>query len=306
MPPLFKITKQYKVAGIYKITCKITKKVYVGSAKNIQRRWHIHILQLNKNIHHSIYLQRAWNKHGEKNFTFEILEIVPNPTKKKLEDREQYWMDKLKCYDFKYGFNTLHKAGSNLGYKPTRKTLERMRQVSLGCIPWNKGKKLTEEHIQNLSKSHKGKKLSKVQRKRISQRLFKHNKKHRQQIIVAYERFFKRHKYNPNQHSRNKRESLLAKRLFNIDFHKTKIYRSRLSYDQFRILNKKNLLLKLAKSGVKKPSRESKNTKIRKLANSLKSYTYTKSECYDPVFTKQIKSIRPDWFNYGGMVEQQS
>lgn len=60
--------------GIYKIENIKNNKPYIGSSNNIERRWSEHIRQLNKGEHHSIKLQRAWNKYGQNNFEFEILE----------------------------------------------------------------------------------------------------------------------------------------------------------------------------------------------------------------------------------------
>lgn len=63
-------------SGIYIIRCIPTNKVYVGSSKNIEERWLQHKQMLLKGSHHSIKLQRAWDKHGAENFEFEIVEEV--------------------------------------------------------------------------------------------------------------------------------------------------------------------------------------------------------------------------------------
>lgn len=73
--------------GIYKLT--INNKIYIGSAKNIGIRLSKHLLDLERNKHHSIYLQRAWNKY--QNINVEIIEICNN-----IIEREQYYIDKLK------------------------------------------------------------------------------------------------------------------------------------------------------------------------------------------------------------------
>jgi hypothetical protein len=53
---------------------------------------------------------------------------------------------------------------------------------------------------------------------------------------------------------------------------------------------KKQELLDLAKSGADKPSQKTK------LGKTLPNYTVESSGSYDPEFTKQIKTLRPDWF----------
>lgn len=63
-------------SGIYVIRCKVTGKVYVGSSKNIKVRWRHHRRMLKSGTHHSIKLQRAWDKYGEDAFEFKIVEEV--------------------------------------------------------------------------------------------------------------------------------------------------------------------------------------------------------------------------------------
>ena len=62
--------------GIYKITNISNDKVYIGQAVNIKARFSKHKWALRNNKHHSILLQRSWNKHGEEAFKFEIIEYV--------------------------------------------------------------------------------------------------------------------------------------------------------------------------------------------------------------------------------------
>ena len=79
--------QQYKnQSGIYKLT--INNKFYIGSSKNIGIRLSKHLLDLERNLHHSIYLQRAWNKY--QNINIEIIEICDNTI-----EREQYYINTL-------------------------------------------------------------------------------------------------------------------------------------------------------------------------------------------------------------------
>lgn len=96
-----------KTSGIYKIICTANGKIYVGSAKNLRERWRKHRIMLRKGDHHSIHLQNAWNKYGELAFTFEVIELVMPWSR---IDREQYWLDKLKPYNKKNGFNIAKNA----------------------------------------------------------------------------------------------------------------------------------------------------------------------------------------------------
>jgi len=59
--------------GVYRIKNIITEDCYYGSSKNIEKRWHRHLSDLRKGIHHNIILQRAWDKYGECQFIFETV-----------------------------------------------------------------------------------------------------------------------------------------------------------------------------------------------------------------------------------------
>ena len=79
-------------AIIYAVRNKINNYQYVGHAVDFQLRVQRHLYSLRRNRNTPL-LQEAWNKHGEENFEFIILEIC------QLEERfirEQNWMDKLK------------------------------------------------------------------------------------------------------------------------------------------------------------------------------------------------------------------
>ena len=73
--------------GIYKITNKITNKLYIGESLNIEKRWIKHKEDLKNNSHHSYKLQNDYNGFGLDNFNFDIIENVDyelNPFVKKL------------------------------------------------------------------------------------------------------------------------------------------------------------------------------------------------------------------------------
>lgn len=94
-------------SGIYVIRCKSTGKVYVGSSKNIKLRWRQHRQQLKAGTHHSIKLQRAWDKYGEDAFEFEIVEEVVDGL---LTVYEQVYINQYNSpVD---GYNILEVAGS--------------------------------------------------------------------------------------------------------------------------------------------------------------------------------------------------
>lgn len=96
-------------SGIYRIRNKINGHCYIGSAVVIKKRFNTHKHSLRNKKHHSIYLQRAWDKYGETNFSFEILE---NVEKQFLIEKEQYYLNELNPE-----YNICKIAGSCLGVK---------------------------------------------------------------------------------------------------------------------------------------------------------------------------------------------
>jgi group I intron endonuclease len=79
-----------RISGVYKILNRVTNKIYVGSSINIFSRWKKHKTDLVYNRHGNIHLQRSWNKYGESNFAFSIIENCSN-----FLEREQYYLDTL-------------------------------------------------------------------------------------------------------------------------------------------------------------------------------------------------------------------
>ncbi len=98
--------------GIYRIVHVGSGKEYIGSARNIELRWRIHRNQLNRGKHHSVHLQRAYNRDGVEMFRYEVLELVTDPNNLIL--REQHYIDTRKPE-----YNVSPIAGSQLGLRFT-------------------------------------------------------------------------------------------------------------------------------------------------------------------------------------------
>lgn len=79
--------------GIYKIT--VDQKFYIGSSKDLRSRLLGHLNHLKKNKHHSRYMQRCYNKHGEKSLSFEVLEMYDIYDETYLRTRELEIMNEL-------------------------------------------------------------------------------------------------------------------------------------------------------------------------------------------------------------------
>ncbi|MGL5329774.1 MAG: GIY-YIG nuclease family protein, partial [Peptostreptococcaceae bacterium] len=97
-----------EISGIYQIRNIDNGKVYIGSSKDVDKRWKQHIYSLNNKSHHSIKLQRAWDKYGQESFSFEIIEQCEEG---KLLYLEQYYIDTNNSY--KDGYNCKDKTINN-------------------------------------------------------------------------------------------------------------------------------------------------------------------------------------------------
>lgn len=122
---------------IYKITNTINGDFYVGqTTKSLPERMRNHRNTANHGSNYHIH--NAMRYYGYMNFNIELLEEVDDP--KKMDDREIYWIEKLKP---KYN---IHKGGLG-GSKPGRPDIigdarENWKKGfdRTGKIPWNKGK----------------------------------------------------------------------------------------------------------------------------------------------------------------------
>lgn len=84
------------MAYIYKILNKVNGKFYIGSANDYKRRWYQHKRELKNNSHDNQYLQNAWNKYGESNFEWIVLQKDIDENVK--YDIEQKYLDTLKPF----------------------------------------------------------------------------------------------------------------------------------------------------------------------------------------------------------------
>jgi group I intron endonuclease len=118
-----------------------TVRYYIGSSANIKKRFGVHRCELNGGYHHSLALQRAWDKYGSGSFEFAPVQAV-KPQRdlvafaKSLTDAEQFWFALYARGPGKMPyFNSLPTAGSHLGYKHTAEAIEKMEQIARSRPP---------------------------------------------------------------------------------------------------------------------------------------------------------------------------
>ena len=88
-----------KICGIYQIRNLVNWKVYIGSSKDILYRWAHHKSNLRHNHHDNPHLQSSWNKNGEEDFVFEIVEKT---SLSNLLCLEQRYLDNVIRWGFDY------------------------------------------------------------------------------------------------------------------------------------------------------------------------------------------------------------
>jgi group I intron endonuclease len=155
--------------------------MYVGSSVKLSRRWRIHLSALRNGKHHSQKLQRAWDKYGESQFEFAVIEAVPDISQ--ILHREQFWIDFSGAFG-PDGYNLcplarsviglkhseeqrLAKSKRTLGKKYRKHTPEMNAAKSLRQIGWKKPP-LTDEQRRNVAAAQIGKKASSETRAKMS------------------------------------------------------------------------------------------------------------------------------------------
>lgn len=147
-------------SGIYILVNLINNMYYIGQTFDFDRRWKNHISRLIANKHPNQYLQNAWNKYGRDNFKFYVLEWISD--KSMLTPREQFWLDRSRCYEKEIGYNLSPSAGSNnSGIKRSQETRAKMSA-------WQIGKTYSDETKKKMSDVKKGKKSSEETKKKLS------------------------------------------------------------------------------------------------------------------------------------------
>lgn len=142
-------------SGVYRILNTINGKCYIGSAVNIVNRWCEHRKGI-KAKSHSQKLQNAFNKYGEDNFVFSIIERC---AVEELLSREQYWIDHLDSY--KNGYNTRPKAESSLCFNHSKQTKKKMSEPRKEMRRSEETKlKISQSHNERLRKEHEARRAA--------------------------------------------------------------------------------------------------------------------------------------------------
>ena len=133
--------------GIYRIKNLKNKKCYYGSSKNIEKRWRTHLNNLKNGKHHNDHLQRSWDKYGEDNFVFELVEECDETL---LLELEQKYLDLHP--EFNIGIKS--SGGDNLTKNPNKEDIvRRMTQSVRKRYELMSEDEIKEKHSQPMDKN---------------------------------------------------------------------------------------------------------------------------------------------------------
>ena len=151
------------ITYIYTLECPIKHTIfYVGKTGNVKERYHTHCKPNSRGgkkiTNYLIYLRRQQLKP--------ILDIIDQSEEDDWSWLEKYWISQLKAWGFKL-LNTTDGGEKKYHYNHSEETKMIIRDKQKGrkqseewCNNISKGRlgiKFSKEHIENLSKSHKGK-----------------------------------------------------------------------------------------------------------------------------------------------------
>ena len=170
---------------LYEIKNIINNKRYIGRTCNPDIRKKRHFRELEKNKHHCIFLQRAFNKYGKENFIFNIID-----TRNTLKEIQELELSYINDNSNLYNVSNLSSGGDLISNHPNNDQIRKKisssskrRWENMSCeekIKYFKlvtginnpnygnrgtlnplyGKSLTKEHKEKISKAIRGKKKS--------------------------------------------------------------------------------------------------------------------------------------------------
>ena len=127
-------------AGIYQIRQISNGRLYIGqTSQSFKKRYWFHRSQLRRHMHDNRYLQSAWDKYGEDDFEFSVVEVCERD-KTYILEREVYYIQKYGT--FGDGFNLTVGGEGASGYTPSAETRRKIGQANREHML---GRKHTEE-----------------------------------------------------------------------------------------------------------------------------------------------------------------
>ncbi len=145
--------------GVYRIKNIKNGRCYVGSTTRLRHRSNDHFSRLKNGNHHSRHMQNSFNKNGEDNFVFEVLEYC-NGGIDYIRSREDWWIEALDATNRKSGYNIRPDANMVSHSEETRKKISEIQrgkiippEVKAKMSAAQIGIKKSASHADNLAKA---------------------------------------------------------------------------------------------------------------------------------------------------------
>ncbi len=149
-------------SGVYKFTNLVTGTVYIGSSIDIDRRKYEHGKKPTKREINSKLLYKALVKYGPDAFDFEILHHVDLSEFTSRIELVEYLRQKEQIYLNQYYAQEYIKSGK----KDKRFRTLTYNISPIASVPYNKGRKLTEEQLSKRKTWWENNPMSEIERKR--------------------------------------------------------------------------------------------------------------------------------------------
>lgn len=146
-----------KVNEVYKITNKITNKIYIGitnQGSNARYRHHWY----ESRIGEPSYIHRSMAKYKEDAFKVEVIDTAD--TYDELKEKEKYWIKELDSTNRSKGYNCTKGGDGTFGKLHSDATKDKIRQKALGRL-------VSQDTKTKMSEAKKGK-CSEIQRERLA------------------------------------------------------------------------------------------------------------------------------------------
>lgn len=153
-----------KTYYIYKITNTLDNRIYIGQSTDPMARWYRH-RYLAKHQKTNQYIHKAMHKHGVDNFIFKV--IAEFYTKEEANQAEHDLINQYNARDKEFGYNLKPGGYKRGGWKHSEETKEKQKanwhkvhtpESIAKAAEANRGKKLSEEHIEALRQANLGNK----------------------------------------------------------------------------------------------------------------------------------------------------
>jgi group I intron endonuclease len=155
-------------SGIYCIENLINNKKYIGQSVDIDNRWYKHKYALDCGKHDNDYLQKSWNKYGENNFKFYVIEHCDVD---QLNERETYYISFYDTFvNRDKGYNLTSGGGAN--NKFSQEVCDKKSKALMGhSVSQETRKKISKHHADVSGEKHPmyGKKHTEAAKQKMRQ-----------------------------------------------------------------------------------------------------------------------------------------